>query len=167
MRNTERMMTMTSHRGRIKLVRTYQILEDMRESKKKNVVPESLRNGAHLFRSVPGRESHHSWDLKQTNLEGIRRTNFHTEGVRVSNLRYFARNWHKNPLPERNVSIQSERNGVHELGGVWYESKQGNPKELLIDTRSFEHNIHHIHKQFYAKRSVNYLSKKSTWTYLQ
>lgn len=35
-------------------------------------VPESLRDGAHLVWSVPGGESYHDRDLKQTDLEGVR-----------------------------------------------------------------------------------------------
>ena len=80
------MMEMTSHRGRIKLERTYQTPgEELWERKKKKTVPERLRDGSHLFRSVPCRESDHNRDLKQTNLERVCRADLHTEGVFVSN----------------------------------------------------------------------------------
>ena len=148
------MMTITSHRGKIKLWKTRQILA---EGAEKSTIPESLRDRAHLLRGVPGRESHHSRDLKQTNLEGIRRTDFHTEETPVSNAKHDDK---AGGSPEGDVSVQSERNGVHELCGVRYESKQGDAEELFVDSRSFEHNIHHIDKQFCTTQFLNRFSKK-------
>ena len=156
-------MTITSHRGRIKLEGTHQILKRNRGSQK-DTVPECFRDRAHLLRSVPGRESYHRRDLKQTNLEGVRRADFHTEEVPVSELK---RSKENETLPEGDVSVQSERNSVHELRGVRYESEQGDPEELLIDPRSFKHDIHHTHKQLCTKRSVNNLSGEWKWTNLQ
>ena len=71
---------MTSHRGRIRLERTRQIpRKELWERKKQ--IPERLRDGPHLLRSVPCRKCDHGRDLKQTNLERICRADLHTEGV--------------------------------------------------------------------------------------
>ena len=72
----------------------------------------------------------------------------------VSELRRSAMN---EPRPESDVSVQGERNSIHKLRGVRYESEQSDPEELLIDPRSFKHNIHHTDKQLCTKRSVNHL----------
>lgn len=127
-------------------------------SVKNETIPESLCDGTHLLRSVPCRESHHSGDLKQTDLESIRRTDFHAEGILVSAIEQ--PRTHQDVPPEGNVSMQSERNSIHELRGVRYESEQGNSKELFIDPRPFEHNVDHTDKQFCTKQSIKHLPKR-------
>ena len=66
------------------------VLEGVEGVERRATVPESLRDGAHLIWSVPGGESHHSRDLKQTNLESVRRTDFHTVETLVSNVKHYS-----------------------------------------------------------------------------
>lgn len=39
---------------------------------------ECIRDRTHLLWRIPSRESNHGWNLQQTNLKSVRRSNFHT-----------------------------------------------------------------------------------------
>ena len=62
--------------------------------------------------------------------------------------------------PEGDVSMQSERNSVHELRGVRYEGEQGDSEELFINSRPFEYNVNHTNEQFCKKRFVKRLPRR-------
>jgi hypothetical protein len=63
----------------------------------------------------------------------------------------------KDDLPERDVAVQSEGEGVHKLGRVRDECEQGDPKELFVDTRPLKNDIDHVDQNLWI--SINFFSR--------
>ena len=47
-------------------------------------------------------------------------------------------------VPQRDVTVESERHSIHEFGGVRDKSEQSDAKELFIDTRASEDDIDNV-----------------------
>lgn len=49
-------------------------------------------------------------------------------------------------LPEGDVTVHSERHGVHEFGCIGDQSKQCRSKELLVDPRAFQDDVDNVNE---------------------
>lgn len=53
---------------------------------------------------------------------------------------------------EGDVAVEGERHGVHELGRVRHERKEGDAEELLVDARAFKNDVHDRDEDLCARR---------------
>ena len=79
-------------------------------------IREGLGHFAHVGGVIPSREGHHGRNLEETDLQGVSRSNFHTaQWSAPRHAQEFL------DLPQGDVPIDGERNGVHELCSVGHE----------------------------------------------
>lgn len=74
---------------------------------------------------VVSTEGDHGWDLDQTNLKSVSGSDLHGKS---------------------DVTIDGERHGVHELGGVWDQSEESDSEELFVDSRSIQDDVYHVYQ---------------------
>jgi len=48
--------------------------------------------------------------------------------------------------PQCDITVESKRYCVHKLCSIRDKSKQGDTKELLINARAVENDVHHVHQ---------------------
>lgn len=57
-------------------------------------------------------------------------------------------------IPQGDIAVDSERHGVHELGGVGNQSEECQAKELLIDVDAFKYDVYYVHQDFWRVSSA-------------
>lgn len=112
---------------------------------------ESIHHLSHAARVVESRKGDHRRNLEQTDLESVGGSDFHTGPCLVS-FPSFARAKH---LPQRNVSAQGKRHGIHKLCRVGHKGKQADPKELLVDSRALQDDIDDFDEDFWNGEVVD------------